>query len=415
MHENNTDALRRAVIIAADCGEFDMDRSLLELRRLAETANVSIAAEAVQRLSSPDPATYLGSGRLEQAAQLCELNDAELLLANDELSPAQLRNIEQATDLPVIDRTMLILDIFAASASSAEGKLQVEQAQLHYRLPRLIGAGKAMSRLGGGIGTRGPGETKLETDRRHIRARLEAIDKQMLKLRTHRETTRRARQRSGVPVVALVGYTNVGKSSLMNALTGADVPAQDKLFATLDTTMRKIETGNLQQALLVDTVGFVSRLPHHLVEAFKSTLEEIKYADLLLYVADAADPQWGEQLKVAHSVVEQLGCSDIMSLTVFNKCDLITQENALPGICVSAASGAGLEQLTEEISSALSSLVVRCRLLLPYSQGSAAARVRQLGNVLGESYGEDGITLDVTLPRHLYSRFAEFDVSMSEG
>ena len=267
---------KTAVIIAADTGEYDMERSLAELDRLADSAGAQVVAAVVQKLKSADPATYIGSGRLAQAAQLCADEEAQLVIADAELTGAQIRNIEKIVETPVIDRTALILDIFAASAVTAEGKLQVEQAQLRYRLPRLAGSSEGLTRQGGGIGTRGPGETKLESDRRRIRARISRLGDQLEEMSKRREQTRRKRARADIPVVALVGYTNAGKSSLLNALTGAEVLAEDRLFATLDPTLRRLQIADLQQILVADTVGFVSRLPHNLVEAFKSTLEELK-------------------------------------------------------------------------------------------------------------------------------------------
>ncbi|MEG2233489.1 MAG: GTPase HflX, partial [Oscillospiraceae bacterium] len=280
--------MERAVIAAVDTGAYDMESALNELRALCETAGATVVGEIVQRREAPSNYGFLGSGKLAEAKDLCERLDADLLVVDAELTGSKLRNIENAVGVDVIDRTTLILDIFALSAKSAEGKLQVELAQLNYRLPRLAGAGTALSRLGGGIGTRGPGETKLETDRRYIRDKVSILKSRLDDVEKRRETTRRSRTKTGVPVVSLVGYTNVGKSSLMNALTGSDALAEDKLFATLDPTVRKLQVGELQTVLLVDTVGFVSRLPHSLVDAFKSTLEEIKYSDLILQVVDAS-------------------------------------------------------------------------------------------------------------------------------
>lgn len=407
MHETTDNNRRRAVVLLADAGEYDVERSLDELRELSDTAEIDIVGEVVQRLSAPDKATYLGSGKLAEARELCETLDADLMIADTELTAVQLRNIEQAADIDVIDRTMLILDIFAANAVTAQGKLQVERAQLYYRLPRLASAGKALSRLGGGIGTRGPGESKLESDRRHIRRRIAALDEQLELIAVRRETTRKKREKSAVPIVALVGYTNVGKSSLLNALTDADVLAEDRLFATLDTTMRRLSVGNLQQVLMVDTVGFVSRLPHHLVEAFKSTLEEIKYADLIVKVADASDPAWPSQLEVTDGIIESLNCSDIPSLLVFNKADLVPAAE-LPALAVSAKTRQGLDSLIGEISRQLEDRVVLCRLLFPFAKIGMCAGLRESGNIRSEEYTDGGLLVVATVPRERYPIYREF-------
>ena len=401
----------RAVLAAVDTGEYDIDNSLAELRALCETAGAEVVGEIVQRRETPDNFGYLGGGKLAEARDLCERLNADLLVVDAELTGTKLRNVEHAVGVDVVDRTTLILDIFARAAKSAEGKLQVELAQLAYRLPRLAGAGTALSRLGGGIGTRGPGESKLETDRRYIRSRVAMLKTRLAEMEKRREQTRRGRDKSGVPVVALVGYTNVGKSSLMNALTGAEnAYAEDKLFATLDPTARRLSVGDLQQVVLVDTVGFVSRLPHSLVEAFKSTLEEIKYADLILLVADASSDLWPEQLEVTEQVVDELGCSGIPALTVFNKCDRIDTAAAFSGICVSARTGEGLDKLLAAISEKLSERVVRCTIKLPFDKLPLAALVREHGNVLSETYEEDGLLLTATVERAMYARVEPYVV-----
>ncbi len=396
----------RAVLAAVDTGEYDIDNSLAELRALCETAGAEVVGELVQRREAPDNFGYLGGGKLAEAR-------ADLLVVDAELTGTKLRNIENAVGVDVVDRTTLILDIFALAAKSAEGKLQVELAQLAYRLPRLAGAGSALSRLGGGIGTRGPGESKLETDRRYIRSRIVMLKGRLAEMEKRREQTRRGRDKSGVPAVALVGYTNVGKSSLMNALTGAEnAYAEDKLFATLDPTARRLAVGDLQQVVLVDTVGFVSRLPHSLVEAFKSTLEEIKYADLILQVADASSELWPEQLEVTRQVLDELGCSDIPMLTVFNKCDKIDTAAAFSGLCVSAKTGKGLDTLLAAVSEKLSERVVRCTIKLPFDKLAPAALVREHGNVLTEAYEPDGLLLTATVERAMYPRVEPYVVAI---
>ncbi len=404
MSETNELKRERAVVAAIDSGRYDIDASLAELRALCDTAGADVVGEVVQRRDKPDTATYLGSGKLQEAKELCDRLDADVLIVDDELSGTKIRNISDEVGVDVIDRTALILDIFAAAAQTAEGKLQVELAQLNYRLPRLQGAGTALSRLGGGIGTRGPGESKLETDRRYIRTRQAALKERIHDLQQRRERTRHTRDKSGVPVVALVGYTNVGKSSLLNKLTGAEVLAEDKLFATLDPTARRLSVGDLQQIVLIDTVGFVSRLPHSLIDAFRSTLEEIEYADLLLLVADASDGGWPEQLQVAKQVIDELKCSDIPTLTVFNKCDLIDTAQALPGIAVSAKTGKGLDALLGEISKTLAERVIRCTLLLPFDKLGLAAVIREHGNILEEVYEADGVRIRATVERAVYNR-----------
>ncbi len=409
MDNNITEQIvERAVIAAVDTGEYDVDASIEELRALCETAGAVVVGEIVQRRGAPDNYGYLGAGKLTETRDLCERLDADLLVVDAELSGTKLRNMENAVGVDVIDRTTLILDIFAQAASSAEGKLQVELAQLNYRLPRLQGAGTALSRLGGGIGTRGPGETKLESDRRYIRTRVSMLKNRLEEVEKRREVTRRSRAKTGVPVVALVGYTNVGKSSLMNALTGAGIYAADKLFATLDPTVRRLEVGDLQQVVLVDTVGFVSRLPHALVDAFKSTLEEIRYADLILQVADASSEGWPEQLAVTKQIIGELGCDDIPTVTVFNKCDVIDTGGALPGLAVSAKTGAGLDKLLAAISEKLSERVVRCTVRLPFDKLSLAALIRERGNVLSEAYENDGVVLTATVERAVFSKIEPY-------
>ena len=399
---NEKNAPQKAIIAAVDSGAYDMESSLRELTLLAESAGAEIVAEIVQKLDTPDRNTYLGSGKLLEAKTVIETLGAELLIADCELTSARVRNMEEITDVAVIDRTTLILDIFAQNAKTAEGKLQVELAQLRHRLLYLAGSGAALSRLGGGIGTRGPGETKLESDRRHIRTRIALLEKRLLELSERRGLTRERRKKGSVPVVSLVGYTNVGKSSLLNALTGSDVYAEDKLFATLDPTARKLYVGDLQQVVLIDTVGFVSRLPHRLVDAFKSTLLEMAESDLILTVADASSSEWKLQLEVTEDIISQMGCSDIEQFTVFNKCDLIDTAAALPGIAVSAKTGFGLERLLGEISKRLSERVIRCEILLPFDKLSLMAAVREKGNVLSEEYTEDGLLLKATVDKTMY-------------
>lgn len=399
---------QRAVIAAVDTGEYDIENSVRELTLLAESAGALVVGEVIQKLEKPDMRTYLGSGKLLEVKAVIEAAEADLLITDTELTAARIRNIEQVIDVAVIDRTTLILDIFASNAVSSEGKLQVELAQLQHRLLNLTGSSAALSRLGGGIGTRGPGESKLESDRRHVRARVSLLQSRLEELSERRELTRERRKRGNVPVVSLIGYTNVGKSSLLNAMTGSDVLARDKLFATLDPTARKLYVGDLQQVILIDTVGFVSRLPHRIVEAFKSTLLEMAESDLIVRVADASSSEWKLQLDVTADIIGQMGCSQIAQLTVFNKCDLIDTAAALPGIPVSAKTGFGLERLLSEISKKLSESVIRCELLLPFDKLPLMAVIRERGNVLNEEYTENGLLMTATVDRTMYHLVEEF-------
>lgn len=406
-----TEERQRAVLVAVDTGKWDAEESIMELAALCETAGADSVAEIIQQSDKLNPATYVGSGKAQEIRDTAERLEADIIVVDDSLSGVQVRNLEEITGFPVIDRTVLILDIFARNAKTAEGKLQVELAQLEYRLPRLMGSGGGLSQQGGGIGTRGPGETKLESDRRHIRSRIVSLKQKLEKMEERREITRRFRKRDGIPTVALVGYTNVGKSSLLNKLTGSDVFAEDKLFATLDPTVRRLAVGNLQHVLLVDTVGFVSRLPHGLVKAFKSTLDEVRFADLILLVADASSESWGSQLDVATEVLDELGCSEIPRIKVFNKCDLNDLASVLPGIPVSARTGEGLDTLLEKISEALSESVVRCRLLFPFEDAGRAASLRNRGNILSEEWRENGLYVEATVERTIWPRFIKYSVT----
>ena len=406
-----TEERQRAVLVAVDTGKWDAEESIMELAALCETAGADSVAEIIQQTDKLNPATYVGSGKTQEIRDTAERLEADIIVVDDSLSGVQVRNLEEITGFPVIDRTVLILDIFARNAKTAEGKLQVELAQLEYRLPRLMGSGGGLSQQGGGIGTRGPGETKLESDRRHIRSRIVSLKQKLEKMEERREITRRFRKRDGIPTVALVGYTNVGKSSLLNKLTGSDVLAENKLFATLDPTVRRLAVGNLQHVLLVDTVGFVSRLPHGLVKAFKSTLDEVRFADLILLVADASSESWGSQLDVATEVLDELGCSEIPRIKVFNKCDLNDLASVLPGIPVSARTGEGLDTLLGKISEALSESVVRCRLLFPFEDAGRAASLRNRGNILHEEWRENGLYVEATVERTIWPRFIKYSVT----
>lgn len=404
----------KAVLIAVDTGEYDCDISLDELEELAETAGAEVVGRMSQKRDKPDSGTFLGSGRLEELGDFCKNNEVDLVIADSELAPAQLRNIEKATEVRVIDRTTLILDIFAERARSNEGKLQVELAQLRYSLPRLMGQGAKLSRLGGGIGTRGPGETKLESDRRHIRRRIKALEDEFDALEKRRSLARARREKDGVETVVIVGYTNAGKSTLMNTLTEAGVLAQDKLFATLDPTSRALVLPDGRRVMLIDTVGFIRRLPHHLVEAFKSTLEEAVCAKVILNVCDASDPECAEHLKVTNDLLEELGCSGKPIIPVFNKCDLPQADEAamrLPGaVNISALEGKGLDELLDAVARALPPTRAKAKLLIPYSDGAAAAALRKDGVITAEDYRADGLYLELTADVSLIDRYQDYCV-----
>ena len=394
MYENETRP-QRALLVSLDTGEFDAQASLRELEELSRTAGADPVLTLTQKRPAPDTATCLGSGMVEQAAELCRQEEIDLLLFDRELTPTQIRNLEKACQVRVIDRTTLILDIFAQRARSKEGKLQVELAQLRYLLPRLGGQGTALSRLGGGIGTRGPGETKLETDRRHIRRRIGSLKEQLKEVEAARGVIDRRRKKDGTVTVALVGYTNAGKSTLMNQLTQAGVLAEDKLFATLDPTARALKLPCGKTVMLIDTVGLIRRLPHHLVEAFKSTLEEAAWSDVIIRVADAGDEQREEQLAVTDEVLDGLDCADIPRLTVYNKCDKPGAMSFDPDILfTSAKTGYGLDTLLAKLDEVLSDRVHTLRVLLPYDKLGLAAPMRERGSVQVEEYREDGLYLE---------------------
>ncbi len=398
-HELAVTEAQRAILVCVDVGEFDAESSINELAELAATAGAQVVAQVIQRRGEYDAATLAGQGKLEEIRALADGDGDVLLIFDHELSAVQLRNIGDATGLAVIDRTMLILDIFAGRAITAEGKLQVELAQLRYRLPRLIGAGQALSRLGGGIGTRGPGETKLETDRRHIRRRISILEERLRELEKRRGLLRSRRKKDNRLTAAIVGYTNAGKSTLLNALTGAEVMSEDMLFATLDPTSRGMELPDGRTLILVDTVGFIRRLPHHLVEAFKSTLEEAASADLILNVCDASSPELEEHIEVSEKLLEELGAAETPRITVLNKCDRTFELPHLTGsrtvIGISAKTGEGLEELINGMLKALSSSQTRMMVKLPYGKEGLLALVRREGRVLSEEYVHDGVVADV--------------------
>lgn len=395
MYEN-TKQPPRALLVACDTGEYDAASSLAELYELVRSAGAEPFGAMTQKRPAPDTATCVGSGMVAEIVDFCKKYAIELLIFDCELSPTQIRNLEAAAQARVVDRTMLILDIFAANARSSEGKLQVELAQLRYLLPRLSGRGTALSRLGGGIGTRGPGETKLETDRRHIRARIQSLQAQLDAVEKRRHLIDRRRKKDGIVTVALVGYTNAGKSTLMNALTHAGVLAQDRLFATLDPTARALKLPNGFSVMLIDTVGLVRRLPHHLVQAFRSTLEQAANADILLNVCDASSPEAQTHLDVTRSLLSELGCRGTV-IPVVNKCDRVPHLSGLPfiggGVRISAKTGEGLPRLLKAIEEALPVTVQKVSLLLPFAQNGLAAKIRRDGTLLSEEYTADGLAV----------------------
>lgn len=413
----NTERQPAAILAAVDTGEYDIETSLAELRELAASAGYEVVGVITQRLQRPVAATFMGAGRLAELRQYAENSESDLIIFDHELSPAQLRNIEGLCNCPVIDRTMLILDIFASRAVSSEGKVQVELARLKYQLPRLAGQGVQLSRQGGG-GTggtgarRGAGESKLETDRRHIRRRIDALQEELDAMALRRERLRTRRKKDGVTSVAIVGYTNVGKSTLLNTLTEAGVLAEDKLFATLDPTARALALPDGRSVMLIDTVGLVRRLPHQLVEAFHSTLEEAVNADLILNVCDITSPELMEQREVTQKLLEELGVEDTPVLTVLNKCDaapnVVLMEPHKGSIRISARTGMGLDHLLEAIAEALPPARLRCRLLLPYSEGALLHRLEERGRIFSREYAAEGTLLDAEVERaewHLYEKF----------
>ncbi|MCD7980898.1 MAG: GTPase HflX [Clostridiales bacterium] len=407
MYENKE--IQERVILIAVCEREgdDTENSIEELAQLAETAGAEVVGTLVQNMDHAHPGTYFGSGKLEELKDLIWETDADGVICDDELKPIQMKNMQDALDAKVMDRTLLILDIFAARAVTGEGKLQVEMAQLKYSLTRLTGFGRSMSRLGGGIGTRGPGEKKLETDRRVIRNRVAQLNRELKEVVRHRDVTRSQRMKNHTKVAAIVGYTNAGKSTLLNTLTGAGVPEEDRLFATLDPTTRMMELSNHQQVLLTDTVGFIRKLPHHLVEAFKSTLEEAVYADLIVHVVDASNPQWDIQMHVVYETLEELGVRDKRVITLFNKCDCLSGDEVFQDfradrtLRVSAKTGEGMERFREVLEELLREDKVLLKHTFPYEKAGEIQRIRKYGELLTEEYREDGIYVEAYVPAEL--------------
>ena len=388
----------------------DAEDSLAELAELVKTAGASVAGTLIQKRELIHPGTYVGTGKVAEIAELLEHTGATGIVCDDELSPAQLKNLETMLNTKVMDRTLIILDIFAARATTSEGKIQVELAQLKYRLSRLTGLGRSMSRLGGGIGTRGPGEKKLEIDRRLINDRIAQLNRELKEVVKHREIARAKRERNAVPVVAIVGYTNAGKSTLLNHLTDAEVLEEDNLFATLDPTTRMLELEGHQQVLLTDTVGFIRKLPHHLIEAFKSTLEEAKYADYIIHVVDASNPQRDKQMYIVYETLDHLGVKNKKILTLFNKIDIRTDDDPLQDfradhvLQISATENAGLDAVKDVLQEMLREDKIYIERVIPYAQAGVLQLVRNKGELVSEEYVPEGISIRAYVPMEVYGK-----------
>ena len=402
----------KAILVSADTGEFDAERSMDELEELAKTAGVEVVATVTQKRPSYDTATCIGSGRLEELAEEAAQLEADIVIFDHELTANQTRNIEKILDIRVIDRTTLILDIFAQRALTKEGRIQVELAQNKYRLAHLAGKGIEMSRLGGGIGTRGPGESKLETDKRHIRRRIEALTDELKELERRREQHRARRKKDNVIVGAIVGYTNAGKSTLMNALTDAGVLAEDKLFATLDITSRALELPDGRSVMLVDTVGLVRRLPHNLVEAFKSTLEEAANADIIINLIDISADDGYEQAQVTAELLKELGCEGIPQVNVLNKADKLPEGTNIAcdasTVLISAKQRTGLDKLLECIAANLPETSKRGQFLIPYDKTGIISSIRIDGKIFSEDYTAEGTLIDALVDIKLYPQVEKY-------
>ena len=412
----SVESLRKAILVTIAEHTSDVaecERGLNELERLLDTAGGVCYARVIQVKDKFDPRTCIGSGKVQEIKELCQQGGVDLVIFDFELTPAQIRNLEDdiSADVDVIDRSMLILDIFAQNATSGEGKLQVQLAQLRYSAPRLVGHGTELSRQGGGIGSRGPGESKLETDRRHVREKISALEKKIEELEHNRMVMRTQRDRSGLPKIALVGYTNAGKSTLLNRLTDAGVLAENKLFATLDPTTRKLVLPGGESALLTDTVGFVRKLPHHLVKAFKSTLDEVRYADILVVVCDASDPEVSDQLAVTREVISDLGGADKPMLLAYNKADMaggelnISADNA---VAISAKEGTGVDELLLMIEAIVKRAKRPSKLVIPYAEQHVVSALYNTYTVNSVDYTDDGILVNVTLDARGRGQYAKY-------
>ena len=416
MEQNVKVMQEKAVLVGLNCDLFTKEeaaneRTLDELEALLETAGGVCVGKVLQNRHEPDPHSFIGEGKAEEVREWVQNTGATLVIVDNDLTPSQVRALVEATKAHVLDRSALILDIFAQRAKTREGKLQVELAQYKYYLPRLTTWNEEMGRLGGGIGTRGPGETQLETDKRYIRSRIQKLRENLEDVRKVRAEQRRRRQKNDLPVVALVGYTNAGKSTLLNRLTGADIPANNRLFDTLDTTTRQLTVSDTCQALLSDTVGFIAKLPHHLVEAFRATLEELEYADLLIHVIDSADPERDDHIAVVDRLIAELAAPGTPVLECYNKCDLVADDEIPRGqdkVAISAASGFGLDALKEAVEQLLGRGKHHVKLLLPYAVGGMVAALHDTAQVLSSSYTENGIELDAIVDETLFGRLRQY-------
>ena len=412
----NKDLEEQVILVGVATGDAgQVEESLDELEELAETAGAKTVGRLIQNREMIHPGTYLGKGKLEELAALIAENNATGIICDDELSPAQMANMEDVLDTKVMDRTLLILDIFAQRACTKEGKIQVELAQLRYRATRLVGKGSALSRLGGGIGTRGPGEKKLEVDRRMIRERISLLKRELEDVKRHREVARQQRERNRIPVAAIVGYTNAGKSTLLNHLTGANVLEEDKLFATLDPTTRNLVLEDGQEILLTDTVGFIHKLPHHLIDAFRSTLEEAKYADILIHMVDASNPQADMHMHVVYETLNDLKVSDKKIITVFNKVDLLPDRSVLSELkdfradytlTASVKNGDGIDALMAAVKEILRADKILIERVFDYAHAGDIAVIRKYGQLLEECYQEDGIFVRAYITKEIYARLS---------
>ena len=401
----------RVILVAVSIyDEKETVESLDELEQLADTAGAVTVARIIQNREGIHPGTYIGSGKIEELRDAIIIREADAVICDDELSPAQMRNLQRELDVPVLDRTVLILDIFAQRAQTAEGRIQVELAQLQYRMTHISGIGISLSRQGGGIGTRGPGEKKLETDRRLIRGRISRLKAELEDIRRHRQVLREGRDKKGIPVAAIVGYTNAGKSTLLNPLTGAGVPEEDRLFATLDPATRLMKLEDGQELLLTDTVGFIRKLPHHLIGAFRSTLEETRYADLILHVADISNPQAEKQMHVVYETLRELGVKDKTVITLLNKQDIAPEGSGMADrqadytLQISARTGMGLDELKKLLQDVLSRGQILIERVYSYDQAGKLSLIHRYGRLLEEEYLEDGIHIRAYVSREIYGR-----------
>ena len=409
----------KAILAGLDAAVFSKEETatestLEELKALLETAGGTAVGTLLQSRPAPDPHSFLGEGKVEELRQAVEATSANMVIFDNDLSPSQIRTLEDITGATVIDRSALILDIFAQRAKTREGRLQVDLAQYQYLLPRLSGMGRSLSRQGGGIGTRGPGETRLESDRRHIRTRISRLQQELKEVRRVRGVQRQLREKNSVPVVALIGYTNAGKSTLLNALTGAGIPANNRLFDTLDTTTRRMTVSDTLDVLLSDTVGFIAKLPHNLVEAFQATLEELQYADLLLHVIDASDPERTAHMEVVEKLAAQLAPQGVPIIEVYNKADLVEPQLIPVGenkVAISAATGTGLPRLLELVEQNLDTGVRRVTMKLPYSAAGEVDRIHREGKVFTTEYENDGILVEAALSREMQGRYRDYILS----